>query len=439
MLGPPDVGPPVISRSLQDSLTFFRSDALFPAERDTFTPRYRPTSNRMSVLQTAPLAEFKLAPPVLLAHSHSVIPVVNLPPGQLSLDCLHFHYWLLRPRNKAHGTIAYLIDCDYFLILYIPALDESQRIPHEELSTIYTLQCTFAKYEFQIITSPIANPRDIHLLAFATVLKSDPPNAPPVNRHTETFYSAVVRDWRYLYWMAQLPHYKEEKAELLDGWIDAAGPDRVEMLFHFLIYSNFSDLEGPNLVFRSNTFLTTLCSHVLRKDQKFGQFLTAISKIDSDNAVTYFMDAFEKAELGPLTAHIVRCIFVEAKRQFPQSDACYFGVSGILFLRTMVPVIVSSCKEKSTLIMRQLQVYYNFVASEVDEADLVRLKKNIRDKLIKVEKRPVQCGELSLAEVDALVQRALGFPTEFFNCVNGRAVDAKYESFRQKLNDVIEI
>jgi hypothetical protein len=89
--------------------------------------------------------------------------------------------------------------------------------------------------------------------------------------------------------------------------------------------------------------------------------------------------------------------------------------------------------------MRQLQVYYNFVASEVPEGEIIRLKQYIRDKLLKVEHQAIQCGELNTVEIDALIQRAVTFSAEFFNCVNGRAVETKYEAFRQKLKDNIEI
>jgi hypothetical protein len=355
------------------------------------------------------------------------------------MDPLYFTYHVLRLRNKKEAPPAFLIDCDQFFILYIPAQEESKRIGREELGTFRPPNFQFGKYDFQIV-SPAGPTRDMHLRAFATAMRADPATLPPVNRHTEVFYSTICRDWRFLFFVVQLPHFKEEKTELFDGWLDAVGADRVEMLLQFLIYSNFSDLDGPNLVFRGNSFLTTILCHVIRKDSKFGQFLNAIAKIDIENAVPCFLDAFAKAEFGPLALHIVRSVYMEGKRCFPQSEACLFGISGLLFLRIMVPVLLANGREKGNSIMKQLQTCYNFQTGEAaNSAEITRLKELIREKVAHWERRPVTCGEFTFAAVEPLIKRAVGFASEFFGYVNAHTVEAKYERYRQRLNDPIEI
>jgi hypothetical protein len=175
---------------------------------------------------------------------------------------------------------------------------------------------------------------------------------------------------------------REDGLELFDAWIDAVGPHRLRLMLHFIVWANFKGLQTETLIFRGNSFVALLFSHIIRSDPDVEKFLLALQNMDIQNPVEHFLQCFAAMHTSPFVHMLFKCAFIEARRAFPGGNAPFYGVSGLIFLRVMMPRLFSEPQARAGEALPALQNCYNFAKIDgVDVPEGHRLKEMILQKI----------------------------------------------------------
>jgi len=186
-----------------------------------------------------------------------------------------------------------------------------------------------------------------------------------------TFYQSIVENPHFLY-IFSLAHTKAQMdTNVVTAWIEAAGANFASLL-PLMLYHYFGSLGEPNLVMRSDCFLTYTISRTIEKDESFTLFLDTIN-VQADDIVEEFLTSFSKVQFSSFARFVLYHVFNEAKRCFPDQGSEYFAVSGILFLRLMTSTLLKKYPNMNTKI-KSLTPVYNITESQISPDVSQRMK-----------------------------------------------------------------
>jgi hypothetical protein len=268
-----------------------------------------------------------------------------------------------------------------FLLLYLPGLNRIDRISdYRQVVQGPNGKLNYLDHKFYALVPFERNlQQPLKALVYNLI---DEASAVPAVPLTDVFCATVCQDLGFLFLVSCLGHERDDKAEFFDAWIDAVGPRRLRNMLHFIVWTNFKVLQGETLVFRGNSFLSLLFAHGIRSDPDVEKFLVALQSMDPQNAVEHFLRCFEAMRASPLVHLLLKCAFVEARRAFPGGDAPFYGVSGLMFLRVMMPRLFNDPGSRAQEALPALQNCYNFGKTDgVELPEGQRLKQIILNKI----------------------------------------------------------
>lgn len=238
-------------------------------------------------------------------------------------EYLNMRILLLKPKSKNLGPTALYFDIPEFRILYYPEIDHSEITSgNVEISENFLM---WRNERLRIIGGQEESLCDMMMTNQLKLC---------VNSHTRPFCQALCTDLKFLYVMTSiLP--RDQNAFM--AWRRCCG-SRAMFMMQMLCFAEYSHLGAATECFRGNNFFTGMFTAFVRLDPAICKFMDSMLAIDYENPVEYFatqLKKFDITELSSLTIFVLRCLWVEGERVFPDSQAKYFGISCLLFLRIM--------------------------------------------------------------------------------------------------------
>jgi hypothetical protein len=156
--------------------------------------------------------------------------------------------------------------------------------------------------------------------------------------------------------------------------------------------------------------------------------------LDFANPMPYFLEHFDQVQFSPLSSNLLRVIFREGERHFPGTGAKYFGISGIIFLRGMVPELLDRCENKAVA-QKAMQVLRNCfnMSQNAKESEAVLALRAIVDKKIEGrDDRPIRPRDpLTLGQMEMLVNFAAQDIPGFEDVLKDASFQTLYTEFTE--------
>ena len=240
---------------------------------------------------------------------------------------------------------------------------------------------------------------------------------PPFNSLTFSFFSSIVEDPQFLFFLSQLDHIRNDREEFYQTWCYTAGIN-IKLLIPLIININFRKLNHSQMILRANSFLSTLLTSLMKLDEGFLNFLDEMLKIDKTRPIEYFLEAFRKVEFSNLTVFILYTLSTEAYHIFPNHEAKFYSISGLLFLRMMSAHM--SARDIPSSEVNILRNVFNF-SPNADQSILsyiAQLKSLILEK-INVKRNFVFQNDFrpAVSDVEDLIGRAYSQKDKFLEVV----------------------
>lgn len=234
---------------------------------------------------------------------------------------------------------------------------------------------------------------------------------PPIQHQMISFYRSVVENIQFLFLFST--YKKSCTQQIVSAWMEAAGHNIITLI-PITLYNYFKTLPEANAVFRSDSFITALLVKIIEKDQGFLDFLDSMD-MQADDLNEEFFTKFERCKFKPLSAFLLHHVFVEGRRAYPNKNAEYYGISGLLFLRIMTPQLSTKYPSMS-MRLAALNSLYNMTESKVGIEKVKRMK----DLLDQFETFPDEFGmektpSTSEASITTLIKCVAENSTAFMN------------------------
>ncbi|EAY14854.1 hypothetical protein TVAG_411200 [Trichomonas vaginalis G3] len=161
---------------------------------------------------------------------------------------------------------------------------------------------------------------------------------PPVNEFTLPYYRTLFTNNNFLLLYSRVIYTKDDMKPLAQAFLNITGPE-FPAFYRFMAYDEYKTYKSPSLAMRGNNFFVSLTTYIVGQDPEYIKFLDSLS-LQSETLVEDFIKGVEIMDLSPRSRIVLNAIYNEGKRTFPETDCKRFGVSGVLFLRLMSPVLM---------------------------------------------------------------------------------------------------
>ena len=106
---------------------------------------------------------------------------------------------------------------------------------------------------------------------------------PPVKDQMISFYRSVVENVQFLFLFSTFKRSCDQP--IISAWMEAAGHNIISIV-PLTLYNYFQTLVEPNTVFRQDSFISSLLTKIIEKDQCFIEFLESINVSADDLSET---------------------------------------------------------------------------------------------------------------------------------------------------------
>ena len=367
---------------------------------------------------------------------------------EISAAPLKISFVVLKPKAKNAGSAVFLFDMVYCKIMYYPDADRSEWITNPNSISVVDSWLSWRDEKFRIVTPRERSGLPGIIAAMKSWVSSVGSQEAkiPVNRHTLPFWTAFCCDLQTLFVMAVSERSRAQESNY-GPWINACGK-HLPFMIHYIGYLSYQPLDGPASAFRGNSFFSRIVMMQIRNDKAIMQLADKICELDLNaDPVQYVitcLDQFDASTISPFAAYCLRILWIEGLRRFPNDDACYYGVSGALFLRLVWSRLVGpddtskwetpeGKKAKSKL----LSLTNMRVTQEISEQDCERLKKFI-ERVATVELGEIPIDDTVTQEtIEALMGTIQSRTDDFLSETHLSTFGANLEQFTKWRNECL--
>lgn len=253
---------------------------------------------------------------------------------------------------------------------------------------------------------------------------------PSITIETLRFYHQIVEDPQFLYIISEMACLKNESSTDFIAWTEASG-HFFKMLFQIISFEYFQSLRSPSDIFKSNSYLSYLTTTLFRMDSKFYKFCDIFNP-PTENPIEYFLETFSEFQFDTFSTFILKTLFEEANRSFPNTDACYNALGNILFVRVLSTIVLQR-DENLKHQMKQIFMIFKF---ETNDQHVIRLKEILKNKAnSKINELYIKrSGFTPLSHVQSLIKRILNNSDNFFDVIHKVNFGALLNNYKKVIN-----
>lgn len=317
----------------------------------------------------------------------------------LALEPLKISLVLLKPKSKGADANAILFDMFHYKIIYYPTTKRSSQVLNSSISVVNST-LHWKDEKFKILTAR----EKTGLAGIAAALRSFSTNklTIDVNEHTKIFCAQICCNFQTLYVMARGNLFGKETPSA--PWVNACGKNLLFMV-RLIGFCEYQKLSEPHTVFRGNNAFTRTATDLIRADSGVSELCANLARVDVNDIEVQMKRVFEEfdvTKVGARAGLVLRTIWDLGLQKFPQTEACYFGISGALMLRIVIAYLWDNgwdgiSPEKK----RYLQEVLNLKGAH---SEAVATVKNFIEKLVMQEYGEFPVDDLQQETLEVLMQ-----------------------------------
>lgn len=397
---------------IESELEFFKKPYVFTSEADTLFSISESDQSKISILSTEsnpnPIKPHFTPASMALRSAFKpdfeTITFTDNDPFDLDLSITNPYFALLKrkgpKKDKKGRTWLFVTDSSTFLFDEIN--DQITQVQHPEQIILVDgkLNIDGMLYSFQVNQTQNTDSKAIDytpIFSFWEAVHSDPQpqisykyfadalklfnGYPPVTEATLPLYQPIVSNPQFLDLFDSF-QYQVSDPSIAYAWFSAANRySRTLIPMHIFIL--MQSTAGENSVFRSNTFVTYFLKYALLLDENWKNFTETFSP-SKESIISDFLVSFESLQFSPFSLFILHSIYFILSFMFESPQAKYNGVSGILFLRGLIPGLYerllpsqADLRDEFKNTINRLNAVMNFQKEICDPNHVERLKQLI--------------------------------------------------------------